>query len=85
MKSVDTNKHLLRFDNADEDGIRNGSHPKLYFGKWKHATFKEPQTTWWKNTYNGDPDFRNDDYFFVAHKNLRNAADPSILNRKLLI
>ena len=72
-------------DNVHEDGIRHVSHPELYFGKWKHATFDESQTTWWKDTYHGDTDFRNDDSFFFAHKNLRNAADPSVLNRKLLV
>jgi hypothetical protein len=59
----------------DQDGIRDQTHPKLYFGKWKHALYQEPQTTWEKNTYVVTSfDFRNDDYYFLAYNNLRSAA-----------
>ena len=63
----------------DQDGVRDQSHPKLYFGKWKHATYEDPQTDTEKNVYGGR-DFRNDDYYFMAYNNLRNAADPSVLD-----
>jgi hypothetical protein len=78
-----TDSGLLSDSDFDQDGVRDQTHPKLYFGKWKHALYETPRTDEQKNNYvpTGD-DFRNDDYYFLAYNNLRNAADPSVLNGK---
>lgn len=66
----------------DQDGVRDQSHPKLYFGKWKHAAYPDPRLSDKTFYLAWTDDFRNDDYYFLAYNNLRNAADPSVLNRK---
>lgn len=82
MNAIADSGHISDSD-FDQDGVLDQTHPKLYFGKWKHATYETPRTDEQKNNYvpTGD-DFRNDDYYFLAYNNLRNAADPSILNGK---
>lgn len=81
--SVNADFLMHRNSDFDQDGVGDQTHPKLYFGKWKHALYENPQPTWEKNTYVvASYDFRNDDYYFLAYNNLRNADDPSILDSK---